>query len=230
MAEQDDPQHLGHRGRLRGRFLKSGIDGLADYEVIELILTLAIPRGDVKPLAKSLIKKFGSLRGILDASVPELRLVDGIGSVTPTALKIIRSVASVYLREITEGQDVLSDPGRLAEFWRMRIGAQPNEIFQVAYLDSGCRLLRDGVETLEEGTIDRAAVYPRRIIESALKRNAAAIVLAHNHTNGVVEPSDHDKVLTRAIVLAAETVHLKVVDHLIVTVDNTFSFRSAGLL
>jgi DNA repair protein RadC len=112
----------------------------------------------------------------------------------------------------------------------MRIGALKNEVFEVAYLDSGYRLLRDGVERLEEGTIDRAAVYPRKVIESALKRGAAAIVLAHNHPNADLKPSEHDKVLTRAIVLAAETVHLKVVDHLIVSAQDTFSFRKAGLL
>jgi DNA repair protein RadC len=112
----------------------------------------------------------------------------------------------------------------------MRIGALSNEVFEVAYLDSACRLVRDGVETLEEGTIDRAAVYPRRVVEAALRRGAAAIVLAHNHPNGSVTPSQHDKVLTRAIVLAADTVHLRVVDHFIVAPHETFSFRKAGLL
>jgi DNA repair protein RadC len=112
----------------------------------------------------------------------------------------------------------------------MRIGALQNEVFEVAYLDSGYRLLRQGVDTLEEGTIDRAAVYPRRVIEAALKRGAAAVVLAHNHPNANLTPSEHDKILTRAIVLAAETVNLKVVDHLIVSAQDIFSFRKAGLL
>jgi DNA repair protein RadC len=110
------------------------------------------------------------------------------------------------------------------------MGALENEVFEVAYLDSGYRLLREGVDRLEEGTTDRAAVYPRRVIEAALKRGAAALVLAHNHPNGDVRPSEHDKLLTRAIVLGAETVHIKVVDHLIVSVHETFSFRKAGLL
>jgi len=105
-----------------------------------------------------------------------------------------------------------------------------NEVFQVGYLDSAYRLLRDGVETLEEGTIDRAAVYPRRMVETALRRGAAALVLAHNHPNGNVQPSEQDKLLTRALVLAAETVQLKIVDHLIVSTADVFSFRKAGLL
>jgi len=224
------PHHYGHRQRLRERFLKSGLAGFADYEVVELLLTLAVPRSDVKKPAKALIAKFGNLRGILDAPIEELRAVAGIGSVTPVALQIIKAAATLYLQQSGEGRDSLADPTRLAEFWRMRLGALQIEVFEVAYLDSGYRLLRDGVETLEEGTIDRAAVYPRRIIEAALKRGAAAVVLAHNHPNGNLTPSEHDKVLTRAIVLAAETVHIKVVDHLIVSAEDTFSFRKAGLL
>lgn len=221
--------YYGHRRRLRERFLKSGLAGFADYEVVELLLTLAIPRADVKQPAKALIARFGNLRGILDAPMEELRKVPGIGTVTPVALQIIKAAATLYLQQSSENLDSLADPGRLSEFWRMRIGALQNEVFEVAYLDSSYRLLRDGVERLEEGTIDRAAVYPRRVIESALKRGAAALVLAHNHPNGNLTPTEHDKVLTRAIVLAAETVNLKVIDHLIVSADDTFSFRKAGL-
>ncbi len=226
----DEPHYHGHRQRLRERFLKSGLAGFADHEVVELLLTLAIPRSDVKQPAKALVARFGDLRGILDAPIEELRAVSGIGSVTPVALQIIKAAATLYLQQSGEGRDSLADSVRLAEFWRMRIGALRNEVFEVAYLDSGYRLLRDGVETLEEGTIDRATVYPRRVIEAALKRGAAAVVLAHNHPHANLTPSEHDKLLTRAIVLAADTVHLKVVDHLIVSAEDTFSFRKAGLL
>ena len=225
-----DPHYLGHRQRLRERFLKSGLEGFADYEVVELLLTLAIPRLDVKDSAKHLIARFGNLRGILDAPIEELQAVNGIGSVAPAALKIIRAAATLYLQQSAEGTNLAADHESLAAFWRMRIGANPNEAFEVAYLDSGRRLLRDGVERLEEGTIDRAAIYPRRVVESALKRGAAAIVLAHNHPNGDVKPSEQDKLLTRALVMAAETVQLKIVDHLIVSPDESFSFKKAGLL
>jgi DNA repair protein RadC len=229
-VNDEKPHYHGHRQRLRERFLKSGLAGFADYEVVELLLTLAVPRVDVKQPAKALITRFGNLRGILDAPIEDLRAVPGIGGVTPVALQVIKATATLYLQQTGEGHDSLADLARLSEFWRMRIGALQNEVFEVAYLDSGYRLLRDGVETLEEGTVDRATVYPRRVIEAALRRSAAGIVLAHNHPNGILTPSEHDKVLTRAIVLAAETVNLKVVDHLIVSAQETFSFRKAGLL
>ena len=224
------PHYHGHRERLRERFLRSGLAGFAEHEVIELLLTLAIPRRDVKRPAKALLERFGSLRGVLDAPLPELQSADGIGRVSAVALHIIRESATLYLQETSENAEVLRDPERLSDFWRMRIGALRNEVFAVAYLDSAYRLLRNGVETLQEGTIDRAAVYPRRVVEAALKRQAAALVLAHNHPNGVVDPTEHDKFVTRAIVLAADTISLRVVDHLIVSPGETFSFRKAGLL
>ena len=225
-----DPHYHGHRQRLRTRFIRSGFEGFNDYEVIELLLTLAIPRSDVKQPAKALIARFGNLRGILDAPLEKLQEIKGIGTVAPIALRIIRSAATLYLQQSAEGAESLADPDLLSAFWRMRIGALRDEVFEVAYLDSGCRLLRDGIDRLEEGTIDRATVYPRRVIESALKRGAAALVLAHNHPNDHVQPSEQDKTLTRALVLAAETVHLKIFDHLIVSPDEVFSFRKAWLL
>lgn len=224
------PHYHGHRERLRARFLRSGLAGFAEHEVIELLLTLAIPRSDVKMPAKALIERFGSFRGVLDAPSSELESVKGIGEVSAIALHIIRELATLYLQAASEGTEVLRETERLSDFWRMRIGALKHEVFAVAYLDSGYRLLRNGVETLQEGTVDRAAVYPRRVVEAALRRQAAALVLAHNHPNGIVEPTEHDKVVTRAIVLAADTIGLRVVDHLIVSPGETFSFRKAGLL
>jgi len=202
--------------------------GFADYEVVELLLTLAIPRSDDKGPAKALINRFGNVRGILDAPVEELRQIKGIGSVAPVALRVIRAAATLYLEQSAEGTTV--DEGHLERAWRARIGTLPEEVFEVAYLDSGLRPFRNGIERLEEGTIDRAAVYPRKVIESGLRKGAAALVLAHNHPDGRVEPTEEDRLLTRAIMLAAETVHIRILDHLIVSADQVFSFKKAGLL
>jgi DNA repair protein RadC len=120
-------------------------------------------------------------------------------------------------------------PDALFRFWRANIGALPHEVFHVGYLDSGYRLLKDGCEELEQGTVDRASVYPWRVAETALQNKAAAVVFAQNHANGNVHPSDHDKTLTRALVLAAQTLQIKVLDHLIVSADSVFSFRKEGL-
>ena len=225
------PHYHDHRKRLRERFLKNGLAGFAEHEAVELLLTLAVPRRDVKQPAKALLARFGNLRGVLDAPLAELQGVAGVGEVAAIALHVIRAAATLYLQQASEdAPEVLTDPQLLSDFWRARIGAHKHEVFAVAYLDSAGRLLRDGVETLQEGTIDRAAVYPRRVAEAALRREAAAIVLAHNHPNGRLQPSEHDKLITRAIVLAAQAIGLRVVDHLIVAAQDTFSFRQAGLL
>lgn len=144
--KEGTPHYHGHRQRLRARFVKSGLAGFADYEVVELLLTLAIPRSDVKQAAKALIERFGNLRGILDAPLEELQQVKGIGSVAPVALRIIRAAATVYLEQCAEG--TVADTKQLESIWRARIGALHNEVFEVAYLDSGHRSLRDGIARL----------------------------------------------------------------------------------
>lgn len=175
MAPNAD-DHVGHRQRLRERFEKTGLRGFADHEVVELLLTLAIPRGDVKPAAKALLGRFGNLRGILDASPEDLRAVRGLGTVAPVALKIVREAAALYLQQSVENQESLSDPEALRRFWRLRIGGLPTEVFEVGYLNSSLRLVRDGIDRLEEGTIDRAAVYPRQVMEAAVRKSAAVAV------------------------------------------------------
>lgn len=224
------PHYHGHRKRLRERFLKSGFSGMADHEVVELLLTLAIPRKDVKEPAKALLARFGNLKGIFDAPLEDLRTIPGMGSVAPLAFRIIREAANLYLQQKVEAETSLTSPEILHEFWRARLGSLKDEVFEVAYLDTGYKLLRDGVERLEEGTVDRAAVYPRRVMEAALRKGAAILVFAHNHTNGNVSPSEQDKVLTKALILAASTLHIKVYDHLIVSKEHVFSFREEGLL
>lgn len=220
----------GHRRRLRERFLSVGLEGFSEHETLELVLTLAIPRRDVKPHAKNLLSQFGSLRGVLDASPEALKSVEGIGDATITALAIIKSVAEAYTQEKLESRSVDFAMSDLAAFWRMRIGALQTEVFEVAYLDTAGRVIANGIERLAEGTLDRATVYSRRVMKAAVERQAASLVLAHNHTNDLAEPSEQDKLLTRALVLAAQTLEIGVADHLIITRDSVFSFREEGLL
>ena len=130
------PHYHGHRKRLRERFVKNGLAGFAEHEALELLLTLAIPRTDVKQPAKALLKRFGSLRGVLDAPLAELRCVPGIGEVAAIGLHLVREAAALYLQQESEGGDVLRNPTKISDFWRMRIGALKHEVFAVAYLDS----------------------------------------------------------------------------------------------
>lgn len=220
----------GHRRRLRERFLSVGLEGFSEHETLELVLTLAIPRRDVKPQAKRLLEQLGSLREVLDAPRETLRSVEGIGDAGITVLGIIKGVAEVYVRQGLESSSTRLSLDDLATFWCMRIGSLPHEVFEVAYVDGAYRVLTNGIERLAEGTIDRAAVYSRRVMEAAVKRQAAGLVFAHNHPNGEAKPSEQDKLLTRALVLAAQTLEINIIDHLIITKNKVFSFRKEGLL
>ncbi len=219
----------GHRRRLRERFIQSGLDGFSDYEIVELMLTLAIPRSDVKQPARALVSRFGDLRGILDAKPEEISEIKGIGTVTPIALSIIKQLATLYLGQ--KGKDDASalKPQDIENFWRMEIGSSDIEQFGVTYLDSAIKLLGDH-KVHWQGTIDKTAVYPREIMAEALKRKASAIVLAHNHPNGIMQPSEEDKVITEQIVLMAESLDISVLDHFIVSAKSAFSFRNNMLL
>ncbi len=219
----------GHRQRLRERFIQSGLNGFSDYEIVELMLTLAIPRSDVKQPAKQLIQHFGDLRGILDAKPEEISKIKGIGTVTPIALSIIKQLATLYLGQKGKDNAPALKSQDIENYWRMEIGNSDIEQFGVTYLDSALKLLGDH-KIHWHGTIDRAAVYPREIMAEALKRKASAIVLAHNHPNGIMQPSEEDKIITEQIVLAAETLDIKVFDHFIVSKKSAFSFHNNMLL
>jgi len=218
------------RRELHDRFLRTGLSGFLDHESVELLLTAIFPSENVDRIADCLRVKFGGLRAILDAPLNHLQNVAGVGTDGAISLRIIRETASLYLQEIAEEHDCLASTEALERFWRFRIGALPYEVFQVAFLNSGYKLLRDGIEQFTRGVADRAIVYPRVVMEAALSKRAATIVLAHNHTNGNVEPSEQDKALTRMIVLAGEALQVKILDHLIVSADDVFSLRRAGLL
>lgn len=220
----------GHRSRLRERFERGGLSAFADHEVVELLLTLAIPRRDVKPQARALLSRFKSLKGILEAPIEELREVEGIGEVAPVALRIIRAAAELYLKESAEGEAVLNDYAKLEAFWRARLGDMKHEVVEVAYLDKAYKLMRDGVERLAEGSIDSASFSQQQLFKKALQRGARFIVLAHNHPTGDISPSLEDRDLTQRVAQAAKAVEIDLLDHWIVGRSGCYSFRRAGEL
>lgn len=224
------PASAGHRQRLRERFEQTGFAGFAEHEVLELILTLAIPRQDVKPRARALLDAFGSLRAVLEASPDQLRAIPGIGKVTPVALRIIREAAGLYLQQGLAQADAFRSIQQIEDFWRHRLGGLDHEVIDVAFTDSAHRLLPNGVDRVEEGDLDSVVLSPRRILEAAVRRRASGIILVHNHPNGDPQPTPADRALTTALVRAAEPLGIRLLDHLIVGRASVYSFRRAGLL
>jgi DNA repair protein RadC len=219
--------HHGHRQRLREKFHAAGAERMHDYEALELLLTFAILRRDVKPLAKALIAQFGSLRGVLDASFDELKEFERLGPGPATLIKLVKDLCAIYLLDRAKEKENITSPQRVVHFAQMKLAGLPHEAFMVIFLNIQNEVLR--YEILNEGTIDQVAVYPRRIVEKALACHAAAVILAHNHPSGHTDPSEEDKRLTRAIRDAGRLIDLRVIDHIIVGENGYFSFTERGL-
>lgn len=218
----------GHRARLRERFTKVQTDGLHEYEVLELLLTYAIPRRDVKPIAKNLIDRFGTLASVLDAAPTELEQTTSIGPASSTLIALVKETCALYLARRMERRDLLTSPERVINFARLKLAGLPHEAFMAIFLSTQNELI--GHEIVNEGTIDQVAVYPRRIVEKALARHAAGLIIVHNHPSGYVDPSDEDKRLTRTLKDAAQLLDIRVLDHIIVGKAGTFSFLERGLI
>src|SRR6185295_10855844 len=203
-------------------------EGLQNYELLELLLTYAIPRVDVKPPAKALLKRFKTLGGVLDASQIELESIRGLGGSSAVLIRLVKEPQSSYLGEQIQRRDVLSSPEAVRDFARMKLAGLPHEAFMVIYLDVKNHVLDH--EVLHEGTVDRAIVYPRRVLESAIKHNAVGLILSHNHPSGDPAPSQEDKHLTRSVTEAARTIEIRVLDHVTVGRNGYFSFQENRLL
>jgi DNA repair protein RadC len=226
-AVDEQPEALaGHRSRLRERFRKAGLRGFHDYEVLELLLTFAVPRRNVKPTAKDLVKRFGGLRRVFDASLEDLQGVPGVGQSAAVLIKFLKEAASLYLEEGIRKQPIVDSPETVIDYCRHNLLGQHNELFQVIYLNPQNEVI--DLETVAEGTVDHTAVYPRRIIEGALRHNAVGLIFVHNHPDGNAEASDADRRLTQALAQAAGSVGIAVHDHLIIGRDGCFSFRAHG--
>ncbi len=224
----NNPDHLEHRKRLKDRYWRAGLDGLPDYEILELLLCYAVPQGDVKPRAKALLRQFGSLQGVLDADRDDLQGVKGIGPHSSLLFKLLREVSALYLRRKSEAKEQVSSTKELIDYCLSSMGALKDEHFAVIYLNARNRIIK--VETIQEGIVNQAVVYPRKVLEKALTHKASAIILVHNHPSGHVRPSDADIRLTRVLQDAARVMDIALHDHLIVGENRFFSFREEGIL
>ncbi|OHE18848.1 MAG: hypothetical protein A2X96_10105 [Syntrophobacterales bacterium GWC2_56_13] len=218
----------GHRERLRKKFMTAGMDALHDHEVLELILTYVVRQQDVKDRAKELLQEFGSLKEVVDAEIEDLEKVPGIGKNSAIFLKLVKEIAALYLKQKAKEKRQVSCTTELLDFCRTVMGTKKDEEFCVIYLDAQNQIIE--FETIQKGIVNQAVVYPRQVLESALKKKASAIILAHNHPSGHVRPSDADIRLTKTIQETAKVLDILVHDHIIIGENRFFSFREEGLM
>ena len=226
-AKQD--YHNGHRQRMRERYARSGTYGMADYEIVEMLLALLIPRIDVKPIAKDLIAKFKNLRGILDAPREELEKVRGIGLNTALALKFVKDTITVYHTDELkcEGMEIPTIT-KLIKYFKAKIVAEQNEVLEMLCFDTKLRIIGDSSVRLVEGTVSSANVDIRKIVEVAIKRGASSIAIAHNHPSGDPHPSLDDVRFTRRLSETCRALSISLIEHVIVAKSACFSFRREG--
>lgn len=218
----------GHRCRLREKFLRGGIDAFLDYEIVELLLTLATPRRDCRQQAREALRRFRSLRGVLEALPEELQEIKGIGPHNIFGLKFVHEVARRFLRERMMSRPYCRSSREVFDYLFHALRDLKKEKFKVLFLDVKNQIIEE--KTLFEGTVDASAVYPREIMKEALKHNASGLIFVHNHPSGDPEPSLCDKEITRELVFAAGVMQLKVLDHIIIGNNRYFSFADAGLI
>jgi len=218
----------GHRKRLRERFIKSGLKGFHDYEIIELLLTLGTPRKDCKQPAKEAIKRFKNLRGVLEAPTEELRQIDGIGPHSVFGIKLVQAVAREFLKEKIIDKPIYKSAKEVFDYLYHSMRDLKKEVFKVIYLNSQHQIIE--TEDLFEGTPDKSFILPREVMERAIKHHAVSLIFVHNHPSGNPEPSTSDKELTRDLLYAASIMQIKVLDHIIIGENRYFSFAGEGLI
>jgi DNA repair protein RadC len=222
-------EKAGHRNRLRSRFEKSGFNGFHDYEVLEFLLTFIFRQGDVKPLAKTLIKTFSSFSKVLDASVDELADVKGMGKTSALSLSAFRqTMAYYYQNHVVADKEQITKMSVLVEMLRASIANKSNEVLFAIFLNAKNEVL--ATKELGEGTVSQTSAFPRKIVEEALKLKATSIILAHNHPGGIAEPSEHDVNITTEIQKALALVEILLQDHIILANDEYYSFKRNNLI
>lgn len=226
--DRDKPHYKDHRKRLRERFLAGGPDALPDYELLELLLFPAIPQKDVKPLAKTLIARFGGFSQVLTASPDALMEVDGVKDVAATALKAVQAAACRLARQEVMDRPVLSSWDKLLDYCHIALAHSDIEQFHLLFLDRRNVLIAD--EAQQRGTVDHTPVYPREVVKRALELNATAVIMVHNHPSGDPTPSRSDIEMTKLVRDAAKAVGIVLHDHLVIGKAGHASFKAMGLL
>ncbi|MEM6931962.1 MAG: DNA repair protein RadC [Pseudomonadota bacterium] len=227
-ARPAKPHFHDHRSRLRERFLSAGADSVADYEMLELVLFRAIPRRDVKPLAKRLLAEFGDFNGIISAPLRRLADIQGIGDAVICELKIVEAAAHRLTRARVMNRHAITSWTRLMEYCKATMAHRETEQFRILFLDRKNILIAD--EPQAQGTVDHVPVYPREVVKRALELNASALILVHNHPSGDPTPSQSDIEMTAQIDRAARAVGVTVHDHIVIGKAEDASFRALGLL
>ncbi|WP_298499144.1 DNA repair protein RadC [uncultured Maritimibacter sp.] len=217
-----------HRRRLRDRFMAGGAAAMPDYELLELVLFRAIPRQDVKPLARALIDRFGDFNGVLSAPAARLLEISGVGETVVQELKIVEAAAHRLSRARVMHRPLISSWDALLDYCRTTMAHRETEQFRVLYLDRKNVLIGD--EEQARGTVNHVPVYPREVVKRALELNASALILVHNHPSGDPTPSQEDITMTARIRDAAEAMDIALHDHLIIGREREVSFRSDGFL
>jgi DNA repair protein RadC len=224
----EKPDYLGHRERLRERFFSAGPDALSDYELLEMALFPALPRRDTKPLAKLLLRTFGSFAEVIHAPEARLREVDGIGDASINQLKLIAAAATRVAKGQVKQRTLLSSWSEVIDYCRTSMAFADKEQFRLLFLDKRNQLISDEVQ--QTGTVDHTPVYPREVIKRALELSATAIILVHNHPSGDPSPSQADIQMTKAIVAIAEPLGISVHDHIIVGKNGHASLKGMRLI
>ena len=225
---ESEPDNSGHRARLRQRLATGGGDALLDYELIEYLLALAIPRRDTKPLAKTLLREFGGIAGLLTADPQALARVPGMGDTSVAALKIAHAAAIRLVKAKVTDRPILANWQALLDYLRADMAHDGIERFRVLHLNTRNMLIRD--EVMSKGSIDQAAVYIREVIRRAIDFGSAAIILVHNHPSGDPAPSRADIDITRSIAEAGKRLNIAVHDHIIIGSSGHASLRALGLI
>ncbi len=224
----DKPHYAGHRKRLRERFLKADSDAMPDYELLELVLFMTRSRGDVKPLAKALLKRFDSFAGVITAEPAHLAEIKGVGETTIGALKTIQAAAVRLIRGEVMDRPVLGNWQALIDYCRASMGHEKTERFRILFLNRKNVLIADEVQ--QKGTVDHTPVYPREVVKRALELGASALIMVHNHPSGDPTPSKADIEMTREVQAAGEKLGITLHDHVVVSKSGHNSFKAMGLL